>query len=123
MRERLLDRTGDRAVARRLASALRRSTRPEPVRAISTVEALATLGPDARVRWREGVARDIVSSEHGVSIILDRATVALPAEAASAIDALATGDPAAAGELVGLDPASSIVVARRLVREGILVLE
>jgi hypothetical protein len=47
--------------------------------------------------------------------------VALPREAAEAVQALLAGTSLAANALPGLDSASSLVVARRLVREGILV--
>ena len=108
------------AIGSRLARKLRDSTRPEPVRPISTVERLA--GDPGTVRWRDGIdavverAGDVVTVRRGARV------VSLPVEAAEALESLAARTPAAADALVGLDPASSLVVSRRLVREGILVL-
>ncbi|CAN5584049.1 hypothetical protein BH10ACT7_BH10ACT7_19750 [soil metagenome] len=122
MRERLLSRENDEAITEHLAAALRRSTRPEPLRPISTVDELDAITGDSTVRWRAGMASRVDSTRDVVKIVLDSKTVTLPGEARSAIEALADGHPVAAGSLVDLDTASSLVVARRLVREGILVL-
>ena len=106
------------SVARVLDRKVRDSTRPEPVRPISTVELLGSL---ERVRWREGVGVRLDRTATEIRIVGRAKTVALPLEAAEAVEALLTGTPVDAAELPGLDPASSLVVARRLVREGILV--
>ena len=47
-------------------------------------------------------------------------TITLPAEASAAVHALREHDQLA-GALPGLDPDSSLVVSRRLLREGVLV--
>lgn len=106
----------------RLARKLRDATPPEPVSPISTIEELATLDETATVSWRDGLAYRLEYDENEVRIVLAHRTVSLPSEAAPAIRFLAGGETAPAGALSGLDPESSLVVARRLVREGILVL-
>ena len=122
MRESLLSRENDETITENLAAALRRSTRPEPLHPISTVEQWGAMTADSLVRWRAGVATRVDATRDVVKIVLDTKTVTLPWEARAAIEALADGHPVAAGSLVDLDAASSLVVARRLVREGILVL-
>lgn len=109
-------------IRERLTATLRASTRPEPLLPISTVEALSALSPTSLVRWRSGLGARIESNAETVDILHGRARISLPAEAEPAIRSLSTGVPTAAGSLSGLDENSSLVVARRLVREGILVL-
>ena len=109
-----------------LASKLADSVRPAPVRPLATIEALAETGSgsidaETTVVWRDGLSARI---EHGLddaTIILGTRRVVLPAEAYPALQELQRREPVKAGALRGLDPASSVVVARRLVREGVLV--
>jgi ribosomal protein L16 Arg81 hydroxylase len=107
------------SVARALDRKVQASTRPEPVRPISTVERLGSL---ERVRWRKGWGASLERTDAEIRIVGHAKTVSLPLEAAAAVEALVTGAPYDASALPGLDRDSSLVVARRLVREGILVL-
>jgi hypothetical protein len=91
------------------------------VRPISTVELLGDL-ENARVRWRGGLGATVERDETHVHIVFGARTVTLPVEAGDAIESLAAGVAAPATALVGLDAESSLVVSRRLVREGILVI-
>ena len=109
-------------VGRALRGKLEASTRPEPVSPISTVERISALGADDPVRWRGGLGATLIRTGSQVRIVRRASTVSLPLEAADAVEALFNGLVHGAGELPGLDAASSIVVARRLLREGILVL-
>ncbi|MCU1412935.1 MAG: cupin [Microbacteriaceae bacterium] len=106
------------ALARKLSAA----TRPQPVSPLATVEALATLDASTRVRWRPGLDERIDSHEGGVSIVFGSKRVTLPVEAAVAIASLREGVHVA-GRLAGLDESSSLVVTKRLLREGVLVLD
>jgi len=115
------DRADTDAIARSLSGVLRDSGRPQPLRPISTVEKLADL-EGARVRWRDGLGASVHRDETQVRITRGGRTTSLPLEAADAIESLSAGVAAPAAALVGLDPESSLVVARRLVREGILVI-
>jgi ribosomal protein L16 Arg81 hydroxylase len=108
------------SVARALDSAVQASTRPEPVRPISTVERLGSLD-SATVRWRDGGNARLERTGTEIRIVGRAKTVALPLEAAEAIQSLRAGAAHPAAGLPGLDAGSSLVVARRLVREGILV--
>ncbi|PPF79002.1 cupin [Subtercola sp. Z020] len=116
------------ALSRRLAA----DVRPEPVSPLATVEALATLDAATVVRWRrsqrarlEQVPGDAgdgpAASADSVRIVAGAKRLSLPAEATTALERLVTGEPIAVGDLPGLDPDSAVVVARRLLREGVVV--
>ncbi|WP_378145507.1 cupin domain-containing protein [Cnuibacter sp. UC19_7] len=109
-------------VADALASRLADSTRPEPVSPLATVDALTRLDGRTRVRWRSGLRARLVESDGRVSIRAREVSLSLPGEAAEALRRLATGDPIAVADLPGLDPESAVVVAKRLLREAVLVL-
>jgi bifunctional lysine-specific demethylase and histidyl-hydroxylase NO66 len=106
-----------------LGRRLTRMTRPEPVRPLATVDALAALDPAARVRWRHGLRSEVDTAGEHVAVRLADRTIRLPIDAADAVESLAGGATAAAGALDGLDEHDSLVVARRLVREGVLTLD
>jgi hypothetical protein len=108
------------AVARGLATTLATSARAEPVSPLATIESLAGLSAEAVVSWRAGLGNRVDVA--GDVRIVGSKTITLPIEAAEAVRALALGDEFTAGALPGLDPGSSLVVTRRLLREGVLVL-
>jgi hypothetical protein len=110
-------------VSRRLARRLQDSTRPEPIAPLATMDAAAALHEATTVSLRRGLDVRVRPGSQGgdVSLQLPGKTVTLPAEATAALEQLLVGDPLQAGGLTGLDSASSLVVARRLVREGVLV--
>ena len=118
--EAVRERADGASVAAALDRKLRASTRPEPVRPISTVEGLASLD-GASVRWRDGWHAALERTGSEIRIVGRAKTVALPLEAAEAVEALQSGNTCTASALPGLDTGSSLVVARRLMREGILV--
>ncbi|WP_165067775.1 cupin domain-containing protein [Marisediminicola senii] len=109
-------------VASGLSRRLVGATRPEPVRPLATVDAIATLDGSTSIGWRGGLSATITTTDATVSIVLPSKTVTLPAECAPAVTALERGGVTGADALHGLDPASSLVVARRLLREGIAVI-
>ena len=96
------------------------ATRPEPVRPLRTVELLSDLPPGLSIAWREQLVADIVADAKTLSIRLREKTVSLPVEAENAVRALFSSAQRA-GSLPELDAESSLVVARRLLREGIVV--
>ncbi len=110
------------AAADALGRRLTRMTRPEPVRPLATVDALAALTPSASVRWRHGLRAEVRATDAEVVIRLVDRTVRLPPQTAEAVAELEAGATASAGALQALDEHDSLVVARRLVREGVLVL-
>jgi ribosomal protein L16 Arg81 hydroxylase len=105
-----------------LTKTLRGFDRPAPVHPLATIEALNELAAETVVRWRPALEATVDRGDTTVDIRLRSKTVSLPIEAASAIESAHDGEPVAAGHLPGLDVSSSLVVARRLVREAILVI-
>ena len=112
----------DRA-AEVLGRRLTRMTRPEPVRPLATVDALAELDPSAIVRWRHGLRAEVDATGAEVALRLPDRVLHLPPQTAAAIDALRSGRSAEAGALAELDEHDSLVVSRRLLREGVLVVD
>jgi len=116
----LLERVDAGDVGSAMERAFEGTTRPAPVRPLATAELLADLAPATRVGWRDGLPAHVRDDADRVHIVLPDRTIALPAEASAAIHALTLADQAA-GDLPGLDLASSLVVSRRLLREAVLV--
>ena len=108
----------DGAIAAGLQRAFQDAVRPAPVRPLATVDLMASL--DAATT--SGGART-PRADRGrgptVRIVLPRKTISLPAEASAAVHALRAQDQPA-GAFPGC-PESSLVVSRRLLREGVLV--
>ena len=109
------------AVASRLARRVRDTSRPEGVRPLATTDAIQALTADAAVAWRDGLDARIDDGGDTVRIVRSSSTVTLPAEASAAVHALRAGNPITVADLPGLDLDSAVVVARRLLREAVLV--
>ena len=110
----------DSAVAAALRRGFESAVRPAPVRPLATIDVIADLAPSVVLGWRDSLRARIEDGDRSVRIVLPRKTITLPAEASTAVHALRERDHAA-GSLPGLDPQSSLVVARRLLREGVVV--
>ncbi|SNS97777.1 cupin domain-containing protein [Rhodococcoides kyotonense] len=115
------DEPARRRIAERLGRRFADITRPEPVGPLRTVSFMNALDEDSAVVWRQGLTASISRSENKIHLGLRDKTVSLPDECADAIAQLQSGKPCRVSELVGLDSNSAIVVARRLLREGVLV--
>lgn len=106
------------AVRDRLAVRLARAVPAEPVRMLAGAEALRTLSPVTLVRPRRGlpVRRD------ATTLHLPGKHLDLPGATSAALD-LALSRPVTVRELAvgGLDEGDALVLARRLLREGVLV--
>ncbi|WP_395244169.1 cupin domain-containing protein [Agromyces sp. MMS24-K17] len=105
------------SLARRFAGAVR----AEPLAPLATIDALARLDASSTVRWRGSLRARIEQDGDRVRIVSATKSLSLPVEAEPAIRRLAEGAEIAVGDLPGLDAESAVVVARRLVREGIAV--
>ncbi|WP_374945846.1 cupin domain-containing protein [Agreia sp.] len=110
------------AAAASLARRFTNITRPEPVRPLATVAGLARLDAASVVRWRRGLAGRVGASGDTVELTAGARRLSLPLVAQAALEQLLLGEATAVGELPGLDSDDAIVVCRRLVREGVLVL-
>lgn len=111
------------AAAASLARRFTNITRPEPVRPLATVSGLARLGAASVVRWRLGLAGAVRANGDTVSLTAGARALSLPVVAHDALELLLLGESVAVGALPGLDDDDAITVCRRLVREGVLVLE
>jgi len=108
-------------VARALGDRLERDTRPEPVGPVRSLAAAATLSGATTVRLRESLSASVQRVDERVRISARGRALTLPAEAEPTLRLLVGGDAVRVDALPGLDDASALVVARRLLREGFLV--
>jgi hypothetical protein len=108
------------AVADRLRRRRRSDSPPAPVRPLATLAAADAMDPDTLVVARPGLDAEVTVEVETVTVRLATKKVALPIAAQEAVNALLSGRPVAVGELP-LDERSAVVVARRLLREGIVV--
>lgn len=108
----------DRA-ARVLGADLRTATRPAPLAPLAQLAVTADLRSDTRLHRRPGLR--FVLGDNGCSITALDKTVTLPASLAHAATVLMDGDVHTPAELSELDAGDQMVLARRLLREGLLV--
>ncbi|WBB81151.1 cupin-like domain-containing protein [Micromonospora sp. WMMD882] len=110
------------AVADRLRRRLWPAARPAPIRPLAQAAALRELTVDMALTARPGLRWQLVDDRPGRVILrlFDR-TVDLPAVCGEAVRALLTGAVSRVGDLPGLDDDDRLVVARRLLREAVVV--
>ena len=102
---------------------LRRRPRLRHEGHLSSVARVEELHLGSRVRLRDGSPPDLeVVDEGHVRAVLGDRSLRLPITARAALELLCAGDPVAVSALPDLDPDSQLVLARRLLREGMLVL-
>lgn len=109
----------DAEAAERFVRGFWEARRPLVDGALRQVADLPRLGPSSLLRPRAGTVWDVRPDADRVVVSVGKRRVSMPAFCEPALRALADGR-AAAGELPGLDPESGVVLARRLVREGVL---
>jgi lysine-specific demethylase/histidyl-hydroxylase NO66 len=111
------------AAADSLGDTLRRQTRPEPLSPLAQLDAAAALTADTALRLRVGLRVGLSDDADGDHIrlrLIDRA-VLLPRETADALKTVLTGGVFTPSGLPGLADDDQLVVARRLLREGVVV--
>ncbi len=108
-------------LARRISDRLTAQTRPEPIAPLAQLAAADALAPHTPLRLRAALrCRVNEDDEHITLVLLDR-TLSLPRTAAPAVKTVLAGVPFTPAELPGVDPDEQLVIARRLLREGIVV--
>jgi hypothetical protein len=108
-------------VAQRVATNLMQRTRPEPIGPLAQLAAADALTLSSPLRLRSALrARSETHGDEIRLVLLDR-TITLPVAAADAVKVVLAGGPFTADQLPGLTDDERLVVARRLVREGVLV--
>lgn len=108
------------AVADRLRRRRRSDSPPAPVRPLATLAAAEELTDATPVIARPGLRPTVTVEVETVTVRLPDKTIALPIAARDAVLRLLDGAPVTVGELP-LDERSAVVVARRLLREGVVV--
>ncbi|MGO4534024.1 cupin domain-containing protein [Leifsonia sp. 2MCAF36] len=109
------------AVADRLLRRKRSDSPPAPVRPLATIAAAEELSTGSVVVARPGLGANVTVEVETVTVRLPGKAIALPLAAHGAVGRLLDGRPVTVGELP-LDERSAVVVARRLLREGLLAL-
>ncbi|MEU8421868.1 cupin domain-containing protein [Micromonospora sp. NPDC048835] len=111
------------AVAARLRQRAWPAARPAPIRPLAQADALTTLDADSRLTLRAGLRWQLVPHDSDmVALRLFDRTITLPVSCEPAARALLTGAVTRVGDLPGLpDDADRITLARRLLREAVLV--
>jgi bifunctional lysine-specific demethylase and histidyl-hydroxylase NO66 len=110
-------------VADRLRQRAWLDARPAPLRPLSQAATIAGLDAQTRIRLRSGLRWQLL--DEGADRIALRTfdrTVSMPRRCSDAVRTLVSGGPVRVADLPGLDTdADRIVLARRLLREGIAV--
>lgn len=116
-----LDLDASAEIARRIATSLRRQTRPEPLAPLALLAAAEKLTGQSPLRARLGLRASVDGDEQYIRITaLDR-TISLPAAAGDAVKVAVNGAEFTPSVLPGLSADEQLTVCRRLLREGVLV--
>ena len=110
-------------VADRLAGSLVSSNRPGPIAPLAQAAAYAELGPDSVLRARPFQRHVVDTAFDGVVLRLGDRTLRLPAATDKAVRALVGGAVLRVADLPGLDATDALTLARRLVRESVVVVD
>jgi len=109
------------AVAAAVADEVTSQTRPAPLGPLAQLRAVETLGPETALSLRRGLRCRITRRGGELQLrLLDR-TIELSTTAENAVKAVLTGELLTPASLPGLDADEQLALARRLLREGVLV--
>ena len=108
-------------VARVLRQGVWARARPEPLGPLAQAAAASTVDSGTRVRRRGGLRHVLRSTPDGIVLELADRTLSLPASTEPAVKAMLSGEVLAVGELPGLDAADQVTLARRMLREAVVV--
>jgi lysine-specific demethylase/histidyl-hydroxylase NO66 len=110
-------------VADRLGAGLVGSNRPAPIAPLAQAAALADLDADSVLVARRHLRHLVTADGAEVVVRLPDRTLRLPAAAGKAVRALLDGERLRVADLPDLDLPDALVVARRLVREAVVVVD
>ncbi|HET9946042.1 MAG TPA: cupin domain-containing protein [Actinomycetes bacterium] len=113
-------------VSSALATSRLGGRRPAPLGPLAQAEALRTLTSESVLAVRRHLDHVLVTDDEGVvdgsvTLVLPGRRVELGAASAKAVRALLDGARLRVDELPGLEPVDALALARRLVREGVVV--
>lgn len=97
------------------------ATRPAPVAPLVSAAAARAAGPDTVVRLRPQLRTDCHVTGGRVRLRLPTRELSLPEATAPAVALLLTGGPVRVADLPGLDADDQLVLARRLLRDAVVV--
>ncbi|WP_158864776.1 cupin domain-containing protein [Leifsonia sp. AG29] len=109
------------AVSQRLAQRQRSDSPPAPLRPLAAAAAADALDAGTVVSVRPSLRPRVTVEVETVTVRLPGKNVALPVAARAALERLLAGPPVRVGELP-IDDGSAVVIARRLLLEGVLVI-
>jgi hypothetical protein len=110
-----------KAVAAAVSDELAAQTRPAPMGPLAQLQATATVTPNTALRMREHLRCRISWRGGDLQLRLLDKTIELAAAAENAVKAVLTGEVLTPASLPGLDTDEQLALARRLLREGVLV--
>jgi bifunctional lysine-specific demethylase and histidyl-hydroxylase NO66 len=117
-----LDRADTVAVAERLRQREWHATRPAPIRPLAQTAAMAELNADSLLAPRGGLRWRVTSVDTDrVALQLPDRTLTVPSYCEPALRAVLAGPQIRLGDLPELDPADQVTLARRLLREAVVV--
>jgi bifunctional lysine-specific demethylase and histidyl-hydroxylase NO66 len=116
-----LDRADTDEIARRVGGSLMRQTRPEPLGPLAQLAAADELDERTSLRLRTGVRLRVERDDRHLRLVLLDRTIELTRAADAAIKTVLAGAPFTPLDLPGLEPDEQLTIARRLLREGVLV--
>jgi ribosomal protein L16 Arg81 hydroxylase len=118
---RFLDAVPADAVAAHLGSRLMNATRPEPVGPLAQLAAADALTPNTHLRLRAGLRWQLTTDGGTVVLTMLDRTITLPGDTAAAVQTVLAGAVFTPGDLAALDGDDQLTLARRLLREGVIV--
>jgi lysine-specific demethylase/histidyl-hydroxylase NO66 len=116
-----LDEVSVSAVAPVIAATLRDQTRAEPLAPLAALRAAASLDAGTALRMRRRLRVEVSPVGDSVQLKLLDTVVRFPIAAEAALKVVLDGTEFTPGDLVNLDGDEQLVIARRLLREGIIV--
>lgn len=90
---------------------------------LQAIDRLDGISTETVLRHRSGHEHIVAAGDETASLVVSNTTVTMPAWVEPALDYIATHPSFAVGELPSLTESSALVLARRLVREGLLQID
>ncbi|HEX7186851.1 MAG TPA: cupin domain-containing protein [Actinomycetes bacterium] len=110
-------------VADRLARGGLGSARPAPIGPLAQAADLGALSPESVLAVRPHLRHVLTAEDGEVALALADRVVRLPLASSKAVRALLDGERLRVADLPGLDPDDAMALARRLVREAVVVVD